>query len=183
MDLYTRLPLLGLASPVLRRLPDKEKLGRLVKALIVADGRLSLFEVAAAQVLKKSLGLKLGATPAAAPPLDFIRQLQGDVALLLSALAHAGDDDPRQAEAAFKAATAHFSNQWPPLPFRPRNEIKTRDLPPVLDRLAQPPGQIKARLTAAAVTSVYYDQKVTPGEYELGRALAAALDRPLPLKE
>jgi hypothetical protein len=68
------------------------------------------------------------------------------------------------------------------LPFRPRNEIKIRDLPPLLDRLTQAPGRIKGRLTAAAVTCVYHDQKVTSGEYELLRALAAALDRPLPLK-
>jgi hypothetical protein len=180
----SRLPLLGLAAPALKRLAEKEKMNRLVKALIAADGRLSLFEVAAAQVLKKSLGLTLGSPAggaASSPPLDFSRQLQGDVALLLSALAHAGSDDPLEAEAAFKAAAAHFSSQWPPLPFRPRDGIKTRDILPLLDRLARAPGQIKARLTAAAVTCIYHDQKVTPGEYELARALAAALDRPLPL--
>jgi hypothetical protein len=191
MDEDSRLPLLSLAAPALRRLgpEEKENLNRLIRALIAADGRLSLFEVAAAQTLKKSLGLSLykaageGAGDPPTPPLDYTRQLQSDAALLLSALAHAGSEDPEEARAAFQAAAAHLSDQWPPLPFRPRNEIKIRDLPPLLDRLAQAPGRTKGLLTAAAVTWVYHDQTVTPGEYELLRALAAALDRPLPLKD
>ncbi|MCL2029492.1 MAG: M48 family metallopeptidase [Deltaproteobacteria bacterium] len=186
-----RLPLLSLAAPALKRLPapEKEKLGRLIQALIAADGRLSLFEVAAAQTLKKSLGLSLSSSSRSAlpsdpaPPHEFSRQLQSDAALLLSALAHVGSDDPEAARAAFRAGAAHLSSQWPPLAFRPRAEIKIRDLPPLLDRLTQAPGKIKCRLTAAAVACAYHDRKITPRECELLRALGAAFDRPLPMLE
>jgi hypothetical protein len=116
-------------------------------------------------------------------PLDLNRQLQSDAAFLMSALAHAGADDPEAAKAAFQAAALYLSSHWPPLVFRPRGEIKIRDLPPLLDRLEQAPGQIKARLTAAALAAVLHNGQITPGEYELVRALAAALDRPLPLKD
>ena len=188
MNEEARLPLLSLAAPALKRLKsaEKERLCRLIQALIAADGRLSLFEVAAAQILKKSLGLSLSPQRSAGPPrpvtiLEFSRQLQSDAAFLLSALAHTGADDPEAARAAFQAGAAHLSSQWPPLAFRPRAEIKIRDLPPLLDRLGQTPGQIKNRLAAAVIACAWHDHKVTPREYELVRALAAALDRPLPL--
>ena len=185
LDDENRLPFLCLAAPSLRRLglEEKKKLNRLIMSLIAAAGRISLFEVAAAQTLKKSLGLCLAGTAAkTAPPLDFTRQLQSDAALLLSALAHAGADGPEEARATFQAAAAHFSSLWPPLPFRPRNEIKIKDLPPLLDRLSQAPGRIKDRLTIAALAAVFHGSQVTPREYALVRALAAVWDRPLPLR-
>ncbi len=178
-----RLPLLGLMSPRLKGLdPDaRERLGRLVKALAAADGRLDLFEIAAAQILKKYLG-GLRTPPAAAPASlpEQLAALKNDVAAVLSLLAHLGAEDPEKAEAALAAGLVRF-NQWPPLPLVPRDEISAAALMRALDRLGRTASiHIKRDLILAAVAVALHDHRINQREYELLRALAAALDIPLP---
>ena len=179
-----RLPLLGLAAPTFKKvdLAGRERLGRLVKALVAADGKLDLFEIAACQILKKPLNL----APAAAGGNglnslgEYVKILQEDVVTFLSILAHIGTDNPGDARAAFSAGLAHF-NQWPAFEIAPPEVATSGELARALGRLGAAPDRIKNTLVLASVTVALDDHQVTQKEYELLRALAAALDTPLPL--
>ena len=179
-----RLPLLGLVSPTLKLIDQacRDQLGRTVKALAAADGKLDLFEIAALQILKKPLGL---APPASSgtgmnAPGDYVKMLQEDVVTVLSILAHVGTEDYEEARLAFSAGLVHF-NQWPSFAIAPAEVATARELSRALDRLGNAPERIKKLLVLATVTTALHDHQVTQKEYELLRALAAALDTPLPL--
>ena len=179
-----RLPLLGLVSPTLKLLDQagRDQLGRAVKALAAADGKLDLFEIAALQILKKNLGL---AAPALSgigmnAPGDYVKMLQEDVVTVLSILAYIGTEDPEEARLAFSAGLVHF-NQWPSFAIAPAEVATAQELSRALGRLGSAPERIKKLLVLATVATALHDHRVTQKEYELLRALAAALDIPLPL--
>ena len=180
---HLRLPLLGLASPTLKRLgpPERQKLALAVKALVAADGKLDLFELAACQVLKKPLGANFFASGQTATSVsNYMTMLQEDTVVVLSALAHLGTGDLDEARRAFAAGLAHF-NHWPPYDILSRRQVSSLELARALDRFNQVPEKIKHRLILAAVSTALYTQQITEREYQLLRALAAALDVPLPL--
>ncbi|MDR1045325.1 MAG: M48 family metalloprotease [Candidatus Adiutrix sp.] len=182
-----RLPLLGLLSPALKRLGEDErrKLGRTVRALVAADGKVDLFEVAACQILKKTLSLSLSPpAPEPEPPHRYLDNLREDVVTLLSILAYVGHAGDGEARSAFEAGYVHFTPWWPPCDIAPRTVTTSRELVLALDRLSRTaPERMKSVLVLAALSAALHDQKVGPKEYELLRALAAALDIPLPLAD
>jgi len=179
-----RLPILGLAAPTFKKVAEDERrlLSKAVKALVAADGKFDLFEIAACQVLKKHLGLTVSSSAAAWPKgvngyIDLLRQ---DVVTVLSILAHLGASGEEEARAAFCAGMAYFT-QWPAFDIAPRELATSRELFQSLDRLSRVPDNTKNSLIMGAVTVALYDHEISRKEYELLRALAAALDIPLPL--
>ncbi|MDR0882706.1 MAG: M48 family metalloprotease [Candidatus Adiutrix sp.] len=179
-----RLPLLGLTSPALQTVAadDRRRLGQAVKALVRADGKIDIFEVAACQILKKQLGLTLVSAKALAETSPaYLETLQGDVVTVLSILAYRGADSPGEAQAAFAVGRAHF-NQWPPFDLAPPEVATSKDLALALDRLSSAPEKIKTALILGAVETALHNHRISPKEYEVLRALAAALEAPLPLR-
>ena len=177
-----RLPILGLAAPTFREVSrdGRQLLAKTVKALVAADGKLDLFEIAACQVLKKHLGLSL--TPPSSPKDlgHFVEQVRQDVVTVLSILAYLGAPGEEEARAAFCAGMVYFT-QWPAYDLAPREVTTSRELVRSLDRLSQAPDKTKNALIMGAVTVALHDHQINRKEYELLRALAAALDIPLPL--
>jgi hypothetical protein len=138
--------------------------------------------VAACQILKKQLGLTLISAKALAETSPaYLETLQGDVVTALSILAYRGADSPEEAQAAFAVGRAHF-NQWPPFDLAPPEVATSKDLALALARLASAPEKIKTSLILGAVETALHNHRVSPKEYEVLRALAAALEAPLPLK-
>lgn len=178
-----RLPVLSLVSPTLKTLspPDRQKLAQAIKGLVAVDGRLGLFELAACQVLKKPLGVNFfGSAPREVSAVNFLGGLQEDTVMLLSALAYFCSPNEDEAGRALAAGMAHF-NQWPPFEILPRKHVTSGELARALDRLSHVPEKIKHKLILAAVSASLHNHKISDKGYQLLRALAAALDIPIPL--
>ena len=188
MENEHRLPLLGLSSPTLGGLSADagQTLSRTVTALVAADGRLDLFEIAALQILKKRLNIRFGSSAdaeeeSADGPGGYIGQVQYSVVMILSALARLGGrrNSEEKAETAFRAGLVHF-NQWPSFDILPQGAVTSKKLVLALDKLGQAPVKVRNTMILAAVSTALEDNFISADEYELLRALAAAMDIPLP---
>jgi Zn-dependent protease with chaperone function len=173
-----RLPLLGLALPVLHTLPAPatRQLLATARALAAADDEITLFEFALLKALERHL-----APPA--PPLvayNTLVQYAGPIAILLSACARAEADSTAAAERAFAAGTALLSGIRQQLQLAPAAACGLDAISGALDRLAPAPLSYRRVLLAACARAVNTDRRVTPDEAELVRAIADALGCPLP---
>ena len=179
-----RLPLLGLASPTLKGFSPEQKgrLAKTVKELIACDGKLDLFEIAAWQILKKALGLPTasGKAQAATDLGNYLETLQKDTVKVMSIMAYLGTADDSLARQAFLVGMGQF-NQWPLFDIIPRNTATSKELAIALERLGAASNHLKNKLVGAVITTALFDHQVNQKEYELLRALAAALDVPLPI--
>ncbi len=177
-----RLPLLDLALPALRQLsrPQWDAFRTTTHALIVADPRISLFELVLQRALIRHLGPVFGGTRARGTPSAELAARTTEVGLVLSALGHACDSTPEEAAASFNAALRFLGGEAGAIGFSAR-----QDCPPeVIDRALRSLGdlvpQAKKRLLEAATACVVSDAQVTVSEAELLRAIADSLDCPVP---
>ncbi len=175
-----RLPLLQLALPALAAL-DRGALDRLLGTLdelVHADGRVSPFEFALQKVLERHLHL-IAQPNAAIGDIQSFAAVADEIALVLSVLARLSGDEAAAGDA-FAAGTAQLRLLDGRLGLQPAADCTLARLDPVLDRLVRASGPIKRRLLTAAAAVIGADGVVTVEEGELYRALAAALDVPLP---
>lgn len=177
-----RLPLVDLALPALRQLSAAQYAAfrSRVEGLVRADRRLSLFEYALHRVLLRHLDPWFA--PRKGPPVAVysLQRLGEPCAVLLSALAHVGHDDPAAAAAAFAAAAAALAGQAGELALLPPGEVTFRRLDEALQRLEGVHPRRRRDLLSACAATVAHDRTVTVREGELLRAVADALDCPLP---
>jgi Zn-dependent protease with chaperone function len=177
-----RLPLVELAVPALRTLSESqyERFRKSVDELVAADRKLSLFEFALERMLRRHLDRQFR-WRAAEPNRYTERQSISDhLALLLSALAYTGRQ-PREATArAFAEGMARFGIAREATALLPREAVSLAALDRSLDRLAASAPQVKARVLEACSATISTDRRLTVAEGELLRAIADALDCPLP---
>lgn len=177
-----RLPLLSLTPPSLRRLPpaDLDRVLSALDELVHADSHISVFEFALQKVLSRQLSL--ASSPSAHremySPADVSREIS--VVLGYAARMSARDDEAAAAEA-FAEAAAAFAGLYPPLAFPPQSAASIDRLDAAIDKLALAYGPVKKRLLAAACTTLAHDGLVEPEEAEFVRAIASALDCPMPV--
>ena len=176
-----RLPLLQLSLPALRfaDAATRDRFLCTLEAVIHADGRVSPFEFA----LHKTLSghLRLSQAPTAATQLYSFNAVAADIAAVLSALAWInGASDQAAASRAFAYGAAHLKMIEVPLALLPNGIAALELLDNALDRLAAASLPIKKRTLIAAAHVIGHDGTITPEEDELFRAIAAALDVPLP---
>jgi Zn-dependent protease with chaperone function len=176
-----RLPLLQLSLPALRfaDAATRDRFLTTLEALIHADGRVSPFEFA----LHKTLSghLRLAQAPTAATQLYSFNAVAADIAAVLSALAWInGASDQAAASRAFAYGAAHLKMIEVPLALLPNGIAALELLDHALDRLAAASLPIKKRTLIAAAHVIGHDGTITQEEDELFRAIAAALDVPLP---
>lgn len=172
-DFDLRLPLLDLMVPALRSLSPEKKalLRKLVKALIVADEQVDLFELAAFQVLAQIL------TKDKNRPRPTQTQKAKATEALLSAVVMAGE--PADAEEVFRAAARSLPNGRA-LTFRP-GPIKVGLMNKALKILAGASLNYRINTLRAVITAARNDGELNQTEYELARATAAALSLAMPL--
>jgi len=175
-----RLPLLDLSLPALRRMSADEfaKFAPALEGLSRADGRTDLFELALGAMLERRLGRSHD--PAARKPVQFyaLTGLLPDVRILLSALARAGSSDGGEAEGAFAAGVSRLTEA--DLVPASREECGAQALAYSLDRIARSVPRIRERVLDACAFAAARDGRLTVEEAELLRAVAAAVDLPLP---
>jgi hypothetical protein len=99
---------------------------------------------------------------------------------LLSACARTGADDHAAAENAFAAALAHLPTLRPLLRLQPPATCGLDAVAEALRQFATAPAAWQRVVLAACASAVNADRVVTEDEAELIRAIADALDCPLP---
>lgn len=176
-----KLPLLQLALPALRNLPPTALAPVLdtLDELVHADGHVSPFEFALQKILTRTLAL--GQKPAAAVlQIYSFNAVAAEINVVLSALAHAADNSGLGAAAAFAAGADQLKLLDGKLALLEPAACNFVPLDAALDKLATASGPIKQRLLVASAYVVGADGNVLIAEAELLRAVAAALDCPMP---
>jgi Zn-dependent protease with chaperone function/uncharacterized tellurite resistance protein B-like protein len=170
LDRAYRLPLVALALPVLRTGLDEAGRGAFLaamRALMQGDSRLTLGEFVLETILDWNLGPK--AKRAGGVRFKSRDELRPEIALLFSLVAHAGGTDP-----------ALFQKAAPGVELAPRESLQLAKVTDALERLSQLAPLEKEPLLAACAELVAADGNVKLIEHELLRAIAAALDCPMP---
>lgn len=169
-----RLPLLDLSIPALRQLGPQMTATFLsvISDLINADERVEPFEYALHKLIHRHL-LRRGDTPVRYASLDAV---SGPLGVMLSAMAGAGHDDRREAEAAFRRGANSVKQGQ--LIYDDRFGLESLDN--ALESLRGATPQVKRRVIDAATATVAADGTVTIDEAELLRSFAAVLDCPMP---
>jgi hypothetical protein len=170
-----RLPMLDLALPALLRMspPQMARFLSIMKAMIEADGRVTLFEFALFRIVEKQLR---PADRTREEPAQFysVRAVREEATVMLSALAGASTTQP---EAAFEIGARTLDPDNPPA------KVAVSGLRPIdeaLKKLARCSPPVKKRLIDAFAEVVAADGEVNVAEAELLRATAATLDVPIP---
>ena len=176
-----KLPLLQIALPALRQIPPASLdtfLGTLDE-LVHADNHVSTFEFSLQKLLTHTLAL--GRTPASAViHYHSFHAVADEIAIVLSALARAATADIAAAERAFATGSSQLKLIEARLHFAPESQSNLAALDTALDKLAAATPVIKQRTLAAAAVVVTADGQLLITEAELLRAVAAALDCPMP---
>ena len=176
-----RLPILDLALPSLRQMSARQyaKFRQMIRVLVESDARLSLFEFALQEILTHRLGAVFRRQKR-----DVIYKNMGALAIdavnILSKLAQVGHPEEIAAQAAFNCG-------WVKLPIKdsrwekpPVQKVSFSSLRVALKRFALATPAMKQALLDACAHCALHDEHVTVEEAELVRAIAYALDIPLP---
>ncbi|MBW0146793.1 M48 family metallopeptidase [Marinobacter arenosus] len=174
-----RFPALELAMPALRKLDPEEREGLIanVQKLVVADNRVTLFELALTSFLSRHLGN--GASREMPVRYRKFQPVMPAIQRLLSLLARAGTEDNTEAERLYREALAGFTNvskgNQPVL-----EKVTMRQLREALTALNGLSPLLKPAIIDACEYCITHDGKVDVREYELMRLVADQLDCPMP---
>ncbi len=178
-----KLPLVDLALPGLRQLSPAqyEQFISAVRQLIESDNEIDLFEYMLQKITLRHLEPQF--KPVRQPILQYyaLKPLAADCAVLLSALAHVGSDNPAQAASAFQQGAGRLSYfAQTAMEFIPAENCDLPQVDTALERLNQAVPQIKKNVLNACALTVAADGVIHEMEAELLRGIADALDCPMP---
>lgn len=176
----TRLPLVDLAVPALRRLSPAQYAAflSLTDVFIKADQQIGLFEYTLMHVLERHLEPTFKRVKPPTVEYYGLSALRTECSVLLSAVAHVGHPDESEAMQAFAAGAKELEGIS--LGFAKRDQAGLAGVKDALDKLDKISPKLKKELMRAFIASVAHDGKVTVGEGELLRAIADALSLPMP---
>ncbi len=176
-----RLPILDLALPVLRQMSARQyaKFHELIQILVEADATLSLFEFALQEIIAHRLGTTFKRHKKEVIYKN-IESLAIDAVNILSKLAHVGHPAEAAARAAFNSGWVKLhikDSRWDMLP---AGKVSFSALRVAMKRFSHAIPGVKKAILDACAHCVLHDKKVTVEEAELLRAVAYAIDIPLP---
>jgi hypothetical protein len=181
-----RLPLLDILLPALREGDlSPSQIGSVygtAEAMVEADGRTDMFELAVLHVLRRQL-VRDGRRGGAAADGDGTVALESsarEVGAVLSSIAWSGTADERAAASAFAAGVNALPELAGRLTMQPRGAVTIEKIDSALERLRTAGPIDRRRLIAACVRTVAHDDVVGAEEGETLRAIAEALDAPMP---
>ncbi|HUF30155.1 MAG TPA: M48 family metalloprotease, partial [Gemmatimonadaceae bacterium] len=181
-----RLPLLDLLLPALRggeMSPDQTRgVYATAEAMVAADGRMDMFELALLHVLRRQLAIGERGRDAASAgdSVHSFAPLHREVETVLSALTWSGAHNEREATPAFGAGIAALPALAGSLTLRPRGTVTIEEVDDALGRLRTAAPRLRGRILEACVHTVAHDASIDREEAELLRAVAEALDIPVP---
>ncbi len=179
-----RLPLLDLAMPALRQLPQdgRDALLAVVAHIIAADNKISLDEFVLETVLRQRLAAHAGR----AVPVKFsgLRQLRDECRLLLSLFAHLGASRqapaPEVAPAFLRGAALCADLEFTAADLQPPAQLAFAGVRQALDRANQLAPLAKPALLKALVAAASDAAELPMDIADTLRAACAALEAPLP---
>jgi len=180
---HARLPLVDLALPGLRHLSPAQfqQFRAAVQKLVEGDGEIDLFEYVLQKIVLRHLEPYF--TQARKPVIQYyaLKPLAGDSAVLLSALAYVGQEEPDKVRLAFEQGAQPLSHaSQTPLALLPADQSDLSQVDAALNRLTQAVPQIKKNVLSACAQTVAADGVIQEAEAELLRAVADTLDCPMP---
>jgi Zn-dependent protease with chaperone function/tellurite resistance protein len=181
-DPTIKLPLLTLTLSALRRLPaeDYERFERCVRTVAEADCEIDLFEYTVLKTLVRHLEPQFKPRQREIVQFYSLTPLLSDCAVLLSALAHSGHTENSEVVKAFAAGVPYLRHGVTGLKMLQAADCGLGPVDEALRRLAQAVPQIKKNVLEACAHTVAADGMIQPHEAELLRAIADALDCPIP---
>ncbi len=178
-----RLPILDLALPSLRQMSARQyaKFRELMQILVEADAKLSLFEFAIQEIITHRLKATFRRHKKEIIYKN-IESLATDAFNILSKLAQVGHPTGAGARAAFNSGWAklHVTDAKWGRNVQPAERVSFSVLRTALKRFSHASPGVKKAILDACAHCVLYDKKVSVEEAELLRAVAYALDIPLP---
>jgi len=180
---HARLPLVDLALPGLRQMSPGQfqQFRAAVQKLVESDGEIDLFEYVLQKIVLRHLEPYF--VQARKPLVQYysLKPLAPDCAVLLSALAYLGHEEPDKIQFAFQQGAQPLSyHAQVPLSLLPQEACDLEQVNAALDRLSEAVPQIKKNLLNACAQTVAADGVIQESEAELLRAIADTLDCPIP---
>jgi len=180
---HARLPVVNLALGALRQMNVEQfnQFSPALQWLIESDGKVELFEFVLQKIVTRHLASKFsGARPPVAQYYT-LKPLVPNCAVVLSALANVGSDDPGKIEKAFETGAPYLrAPDDTALSLLPRDQCGVNQIDAALNRLTLAVPAIKRNLVEACVYTVGADGVIVESEAELLRAVADTLDCPIP---
>jgi Zn-dependent protease with chaperone function len=177
-----KLALAEFAVPALRQhsLDEYAAFNETVRKLIECDGAIELFEYALMKMVARQLRAYFEGPDLDQARYGQIRDVLPECALLLSALAHMGQENEPEAQTAFAKGRQFLDPPGDQIQFVPRSEWDLGGVDAALARLAKCPASVQRNILLAGGKTVAADGHVTEREAELLRAIADSLDCPMP---
>ncbi|HEX4343866.1 MAG TPA: M48 family metallopeptidase [Verrucomicrobiae bacterium] len=177
-----KLVLVNLALPGLRQLssPQLDDFSKTIEFLIAADSQVDLFEYVLQKIVRRHLVSQFA--PAEKSVIQFYssKPLLPECTILLSAIAHAGQDNDAEAQKAFNHGSPFLRIPDGVISLLPASACGLGQMDAALNRLAQAAPQIKKNVLEACAQTVAADGVVQEAEAELLRAVPDTLDCPIP---
>jgi Zn-dependent protease with chaperone function len=177
-----RLPLLDLALPALLHLSPQEaqNFTDAVERVIRADGRVRPFDYALSHTLARRLQTS-GPAPARSGGARSFEPVLEQVEILLSAVAWAGSgDDADAARAAFDAGVRRLPSPAARIRLRDAAAVGLSAVDSALGALQRASPAVRRTFLEACAECAAHDRRFELAEIELLRAMAEALDCPMP---
>jgi len=182
LDRALRLPLVALATPMLKRLDETSRAAFLVglRAVIQADERVTLSEFVLATILEWTIGPH--SRRARVVRYRERRELVPEISLVLSLLAHCGSGSGDGAQALALAAFCKGREVlgMPEILLEAKDKLQFIQVSLALERLAGLAAAEKERLLEGFAAAIDADGEIKLLEHELLRAVCCALDCPMP---
>ncbi|MBL0927806.1 MAG: M48 family metallopeptidase [Phycisphaerales bacterium] len=175
-----RLPLAAIALPALRALsPDQYRAFRgVAEALIDADQRVSMFEWSLERLVLRHADRHFGGRRPLGTQYYALNKLGGPIAVLLSAVAHAGSEDASAAAETFARAAA-ATGMPGGMTLLGTDDCGPSALGPAIDTLETVSPARKRQLLHAVAAAAGLDRRVSDREAELLRVVSDNLGVPL----
>lgn len=179
---HARLPIVNLAIGGLRGLTADQyvKFAGALDWLIKSDGKIELFEFVLQKIILRHLSPQFGYGSKTRVQYYALGPLLPDCAVILSALANVGSQDPGEIQRAFACGRAALTNPEAGIQLLSLDDCGIDEIDASLNRLALALPAIKKSLLTACVQVVGADGVILEAEAELLRAIADTLDCPMP---
>ncbi len=175
------LPLAELTLPALRHMSKKQyhKFRETLEKAALENGTDSLFEFALEKMVIHQLEPAFSKNKKPDIHHHNLKSLGKELAVLISALAHASE---KETEKAWQAALKPISKVKPDgMELLPKDKCSLKELDKALDELSASANPVKKYIISSVIYCVTADQKVSIEEAEMVRAISEVMDVPIPL--
>lgn len=177
-----RIALVDLAMPALKEISAEQyRVFRdNVNDLAAADEQISLFEFTLLHTLRHNLDAHFFRPESRAPQIYSIVGLEAECSVLFSLMARLDMESEEQSREAFDRAVKRIADPRANIRMRDANESSLEDVDHALEKMADASPRVKRQIIVACMECLVTNRKISAVESELFRAVAYALDVPIP---